>query len=111
MASRGSILVKGGYNRVALPKDHPFRCMCDSSGCVAVHRLVMAEALGRPLRPAPLETVHHKNGHRYDNRLANLELRIGDHGPGQVVEDRVADALRILRLYAPEFLAATVKEL
>lgn len=44
------------------------------------HRFVMQQSLGRAL--ADHETVHHLNGVRDDNRLANLQLRSGHHGEG-----------------------------
>lgn len=78
---KGGRIEVGGYIRVLMRWDHPFaEAMTDSLGYVAEHRLVMAEALGRPLRRS--ETVHHINGDRHDNRLANLQLRFGAHGKG-----------------------------
>jgi hypothetical protein len=80
-AWRGGRALHGdGYVQVRIPDDHPYAGMRRNAHYILEHRLVMAEHLGRALRPD--ETVHHRNGRRDDNRLENLELRSGKHGAG-----------------------------
>ena len=79
---RGGRSNAGNYIAVLVMADSPFASMRRSQGYVMEHRLVMAEALGRPLTAH--ETVHHINGDTRDNRLENLQLRNGKHGAGTV---------------------------
>lgn len=72
---------------------------------IGEHRAVMQEHLGRKL--TRYESVHHKNGNRSDNRLDNLELWSVAQPSGQRVEDKVAYAKEILKLYEPSSLIAT----
>jgi hypothetical protein len=90
-----------GYWVVPVPKED--RWLVGGLTQVGEHRLVMARQLGRPLDPD--ESVHHINGVRTDNRLANLELWSSSHPSGQRVADKVAWAHQLLARYAPALLA------
>ena len=62
-----------GYLEVHLPQDHSCWAMVSKSrGGIMVHRLVMAEYLGRCLEK--WEVVHHINGIKDDNRIENLKI-------------------------------------
>ncbi len=72
----------------------------------------MEELLGRQLLRS--EEVHHINGERKDNhtdgplvdfRSGNLELWTKSHPAGQRVLDKVAWAVELLQLYAPQRLS------
>ena len=67
------------------------------------HRVVMAEARGRDLRPG--EQVHHLNGVKVDNRLANLELWSSAQPPGQRIEDKLWWAQGLIDTYGDEYSA------
>lgn len=76
----GRIKTETGYV-LAWISDEELPALARANGrYVLEHRLVMARHLRRAL--GRHETVHHKNGDRSDNRLANLELRVGSHGNG-----------------------------
>ena len=78
----GRRIDNNGYVLVWIDPKDPMAVMVKQDNYVLEHRLVMARKLGRPLKE--YETVHHINGDRTDNRIENLQLRIGKHGKGQV---------------------------
>jgi len=98
-ASKRQAINRDGYVRLFIP-GHP---NAQKTGYVLAHHVVMAELIGRPI--ARDETVHHKNGHRGDNRPENLELWVSRQCKGQRVEDLVTWAKELLMRYEPEALA------
>jgi len=84
---RGGRVMKSGYVYVRVYPDNPFfESMANKLGYVAEHRLVMAEHLGRPLKPT--EIVHHKNGVKTDNRIENLQLFVSLEEHGKALQER-----------------------
>lgn len=79
---KGGRTLHKGYVFVHLMKDSPFResYRKDRGNRILEHRLVMAQALGRPLKRD--EQVHHRDNNKQNNSLENLELRTGSHGNG-----------------------------
>jgi hypothetical protein len=85
-------------NKGYLDKRSGYRILCvNGKQGTPEHRHVMEQALGRKL--TKYETVHHKNGVRHDNRKSNLELWSSQHSRGQRVQDLVAYAKEILKIY------------
>jgi len=76
----GRIIDHSGYIRICLDQNDQYYSMT-ASGYVPEHRYNMAQHLGRPLLKT--ESVHHINGDKTDNRIENLQLRIGQHGNAQ----------------------------
>lgn len=90
-----------GYVRIFVGHGHP---VSNATGYAYVHRKVMAEHLGRPLYK--FETVHHRNGNRQDNRLANLELWAKPQLAGQ----RVADLVAFVAEFYPDEVKRALEE-
>ena len=59
-----------GYAKVRVGVDHP---LADPNGYAYEHLIVWCSA-GRA-KPADDELLHHRNEHKTDNRLGNLELK------------------------------------
>ena len=91
--STGTWKTKTGYV-MAYKKGHPNSNVND---CILVHKLIMSEHLGRPLKPN--ENVHHINGIRDDNRIENLELWHRGQCSGQRLEEKLQWAKDLLVEY------------
>lgn len=79
-AWNGGRYISNGYMIVSISADDPMFSMTRDRGRVGEHRLVMARDIGRPLLES--ETVHHIDGDKLNNDIANLQLRNGNHGKG-----------------------------
>jgi hypothetical protein len=104
---KGGRLVVKGYVRLAkslVKQRYPNAVLDEKKHCRGMyeHIAAMSHHLQRALFPG--ETVHHKDGNKENNDISNLELRVGNHGPGQNIADVVCWAENVLSRYAPEKL-------
>lgn len=81
-----------------------YRCFTTAGVRVYEHRTVMEQMLGRPL--LPFENVHHRNGHRADNRPENLELWTKKQPYGQ----RVTDLIQFVATYYAAEVTTAIEE-
>lgn len=93
----GKTLNTNGYVLVRILQDDPMFSMADKRGWVAEHRLVVARDLNRCLLPFPQETVHHKDLNPENNDISNLQLRVGSHGIGGVINCKDCSSYRFDR--------------
>lgn len=95
---------KSGYRNISKP-GHP---NANALGIIAEHRWVMSQYLGRALYDD--ENVHHINGNRSDNRIANLELWSTSQPPGQRVQDKLLWARQMIQRYGEDndYAAGTI---
>lgn len=95
-AWKGGKHKENGYVMIWNPT-HPNAKGGHNKSYVAEHRMVMSNYLGRPLLRS--EQVHHKNGHRDDNRIENLELWSTSQPAGQRIKDKLEWAKEFIKLY------------
>jgi len=107
--SDGKYVNKDGYVMVYIPKlppaDQVLARAMRKDQYVLEHRLVMARYLGRPLRSN--EHVHHRNGNKADNRLANLRL-VSPNSHNKAPADKIAKLTVEIEAVARELTAAGV---
>ena len=89
----GRSLTKDGYIRVLTQPANFFYPMANHS-YVLEHRLVMARHLGRCLQD--WELVHHLNGIKTDNRLANLCLTMEQYHDKHTVNKQLQERIKHL---------------
>lgn len=85
-----------GYIYIRLYPDDPYYSMCNNSGYVFEHRLVMAKQLGRCLHD--WEIVHHRDSDKQNNVPGNLFVTGTEHHNTLVEYTLKLQALKIKEL-------------